>query len=435
MKRSAAISLTLALSLLLSLLSGCAAGAAEGLNRPVPTEITVPSPAEPVPTPAVSAQPAPEPSPDEERARQAAANRLALELLRAEYEQKDGNVILSPLSIEAALSMASKGASGEAKKALETLGLSTEQGAALSQDDGDSVLSIANSMWFNEKLDGKIDQGFKDVLSSEYGAAEGFFTPNSSGSVDEINGWVKENTRDKIDAIVTKEALSDDALAVLINAIYFGGEWADPFKTAWVHGGKFYADSKKGVDIQTAEVMEGGVNTYFETELATGFAKQYKNGYEFIAVLPKAAGAQGLEEVLTGLDLDEFLESRTWEYDVNIAIPKFELEYANSLKETLTGLGLGSLFEEHALDGMLTGEALELGDTAWVGDVLHKTYIRMYEAGTEAAAATEIEVRYGATSYTEREHREVILDRPFAFLIRDVDSGRVVFCGAVNSMK
>lgn len=427
MKRTAAMSLTLAL--LFNLLSGCAAGAKEFTARPTAPQAT--APAELAPAPAQSLPPAPEPSPDEERARQAAANRLALELLRAEYEQKDGNVILSPLSIETALSMAAEGAWGEAKEALEALGL----GAALSQDDGDSVLSIANSMWFNETLDGKVSQSFKDTLSAQYGAEEGFFTPNSADSVQKINGWVKKNTRDKIDAIVTREALSDDALAVLINAIYFGGEWADPFEDWQVSGRTFYADNKKGGALQDAELMEGGVKTYFETALATGFAKGYKNGYEFIAILPKAAGAQGLEEVLTGLDLDEFLQSRTWEYDVNIAIPKFELEYANSLRETLTGLGLGSVFEPHALDGVLTSEALALGDTAWVDDVLHKTCMRMYEAGTEAAAATVIGFTRGTTSISHREQRAVVLDRPFAFLIRDVDSGRLVFCGAVNSVK
>lgn len=435
MKRSAAISMALALSLFLNLLSGCAAGAKDITAQPTSPQATAPALVEIVPTPAESDQPAPEPSPDEERARQAAANRFALELLRAEYAQKDSNVILSPLSIGTALSMASEGAWGEAKEALKALGLGTEQGAALSQDDGDSVLSIANSMWFNEKLNGKVDQSFKDTLSAQYGAAEGLFTPNSLDSVREINGWVKENTRDKIDAIVTKEALAEETLAVLINAVYFGGEWADPFTARQIRQEKFYADSKKGVELQDAELMSDGVKTYFETELATGFAKGYKNGYEFIAILPKAAGAQGLEEVLTGLDLDEFLQSRTWEYDVNIAIPKFELEYANSLKETLTGLGLGSIFEPHALDGVLIGEALALGDTAWVDDVLHKTYMKMYEAGTEAAAATAVMFSCGTTSINHREQRAVVLDRPFAFLIRDVDSGRLAFCGAVNSVK
>ncbi len=432
MKRNAAISLLLALSLL----SGCAAGATESSGIPPETldplrieEENFPAPGPVGPTESLAPQEA-------EEAGETSGNALALALLCEEYARKDGNVILSPLSIQTALAMASEGAAGEAKEALVALGLTGEQGARLSQTDGDSVLFIANSMWFNEKLSGKVDQDFKNVLSSEYGAKEGYFTPKSLDSVREINGWVKENTREKIDSIVTEDALSEDALAVLINAIYFGGEWTESFEAGQVYETKFYADSSKGADIQEAELMRGGVKTYFETELATGFSKGYKNGYEFVAILPRTAGAEGLEEVLDGLDLDEFLNSRTWEYDVGIAIPKFELEYANSLRQTLIKMGLGSLFEEHSLDAMLTDEALTLGDAAWVDDVLHKTYMKMYETGTEAAASTAIVVKYGTTSIARpREYREVILDRPFAFLIREMDSGKVVFCGAVNSVK
>lgn len=423
MKRSAVISLALALSLL----AGCAAGAAENPILPAAPETVITPPVEavstPVPTQTVLSA-------------EKSSGRRTLELLNAEYAQADGNVILSPLSVETALAMASEGAFGEDAEAMEALGLSGGQGSRLSRDDGDSVLSIANSMWFNEKLDGKVKREFKATLANEYGAEAGFFTPNSPGSVDEINGWVKEKTHEKIDSIVGRDALSDDALAILINAIYFGGEWTEPFEANDVRTDKFYADSKQGVNIQTAELMRGAVKTYFETGLATGFSKGYKNGYEFIAILPKAAGAQGLEEVLAGLDLDEFLQSRTWEYDVNVAIPKFELEYAHSLKSSLTALGLGSLFEPRALDGMLTPEALELGDTAYVGDVLHKTYMKMYETGTEAAAATAVVIKYGTTAFAApREYRQVILDRPFAFLIRDMERGQIVFCGAVNSVE
>lgn len=217
--------------------------------------------------------------------------------------------------------------------------------------------------------------------------------------------------------------MEENALAVLINAIYFDGKWTKPFE-APARSGSFYTPHR----LQEAQLME---ETYFEYGGFTGFSKSYKDGYEFIGILPDELGLD-----LTKLDIDEFLSSETEAYDVDVKIPKFELKYANSLKETLTGLGLGSLFESHAMDGMLTGEALELGDTAWVDDVLHKTYMRMYEEGTEAAATTAVMFRYGSTAFANpRECRQVFLDRPFAFLIRDVDSGRVVFCGAVSSME
>lgn len=218
-------------------------------------------------------------------------------------------------------------------------------------------------------------------MYSGYGAEEGFFTPKSSDSVREINGWVKEHTKDKIDSIVTENNLDEDALAVLINAIYFDGKWTEPFE-APARPGSFYTPH----GLQEAQLMADRVKTYFEHGGFIGFSKPYKDGYEFIGILPD-------------------------------------------------GLGLGSLFEPHALDGTLTDEALALGDTAWVGDVLHKTYMKMYEEGTEAAATTAVMFTYGATSINHREQRSVVLDRPFAFLIRDVDSGRVVFCGAVSSME
>lgn len=418
MKRNAVISLTLTLSLL----SGCAAGA---VDTPGPSETATVCATEATPEPTASAEVETITTACRAEA-PTSGNYLALRLLELECAQKDGNVILSPLSIETALAMASVGAIGEAKVALEKLGLNGGQGATLSQTEGESPLSMANSMWFNEKLDGQVKQSFKDTLAAQYGAEEGFFTPQSDKSVKEINGWVKEKTHDKIDSIVNKDTLSDDTLAVLINALYFDGKWTEPFEKQ-AQPGKFYTPS----GIQEAQLMEDRVKTYFEHGGFTGFSKSYKDGYEFIGILPQELGLD-----LTKLDIDAFLSSETGAYDVDIKIPKFELEYSNSLRQTLAALGLGSLFEEHAMDGMLTDEAIAQGDTAWVSDVLHKTYMKMYEEGTEAAAVTGIVFTYGSNAVVKsRERKQVFLDRPFAFLIRDTETGRVVFCGAVNSME
>ena len=146
MKRNAAISLLLALSLL----SGCTAGATEPSGIPHETldplrieEEKFPAPGPAGPTESHTPQGA-------EEAGETSGNALAMALLRVECARKDGNVILSPLSIQTALAMASEGAAGKAKEALEALGLSGGQGASLSQTAGDSVLAIANSMWFNE---------------------------------------------------------------------------------------------------------------------------------------------------------------------------------------------------------------------------------------------------------------------------------------------
>lgn len=396
----------LPLFLSLSLLSGCG-------------RMYVPAPQ---PSPGVSAQPV--------ALEAVTPNELVLRLLESERSQHAGeNVVLSPLSIEMALGMAANGADGTAREALKTLlGMDAEQLNALLKpylQRGDNTLTLANSMWFQTSLKDLVDQDFLDTLTEVYAAGEGAFTPGSQSDAAAINGWVKEKTRGKIDSILTAENLQADTLAILINALYFDGKWADPFEDWQVSDGKFRA---AGGDTD-AKFMSQRLDAYFETDQATGFAKAYEEGYEFIAVLPKAEGSVDL----SALDLDAFLDSESWAYDVDIRLPKFEVEYSASLVNTLAALGLGSLFQDHALDGLLTDAARAGSWEAHVGDVLHKTYMKMYEQGTEAAAVTAVMVECATAAMpVEREVKQVFLDRPFAFLIRDTGNGQVVFCGVIE---
>ncbi|MBO5034455.1 MAG: serpin family protein [Oscillospiraceae bacterium] len=407
-------------TLALSLLMGCMAGY---------------TPRIPIETPATNEDDGGDilPIPPQPVLEKVTPNGLVLRLLELEKEKAPGgSVILSPLSIEMALAMASNGAAGEAKEAMETLlGLNAEQlnsllGPYLLKED--NTLSIANSMWFNESMKDLVKADFQETLRTVYAAGEGSFTPGSQADADAINGWVKEKTHDKIDSIITPDGLTEDTLALLINALYFNGKWADPFEEWQVTDETFRAPSGD----QQARLMDGWEGTYFENEWGTGFAKDYEDGYEFIGLLPKTEGAVDL----SALDIDEILATRTGAYDVHIKIPKFELEYSTSLVDTLSGLGLGSLFAPGSLNGMLTDEALENDWNAWVSDVLHKTYMKMYEEGTEAAAVTAVIVECATAAMpVERETKEVFLDRPFAFLIRDTQSGQVVFCGIISSVE
>ncbi len=404
----------LSLGLCLALLAGCA-------QMYVPLNPQV-SPV-PRPTPGENTPVALEP---------VTPNGLVCRLLEVEAAAHTGeNVILSPLSIEMALAMAANGADGAAREALQTLlGMDAGQLNALLApylQKGDKTLSIANTMWFNGGLNDLVAQDFKDTLSAAYAAGEGAFTPGSQQDADAINGWVKEQTRDKIDSIITPDALAADTLALLINALYFDGKWVDPFQDWQVSDGQFHGPSGD----MDAKFMEERLSIYFENDWATGFAKDYEEGYEFIGILPRAEG----EVDLSGLDLDSLLGSRTGAYDVDICLPKFEVEYAASLRSTLCQLGLGSLFEGGALNGMLTEAARADGSEAHVSDVLHKTYMKMYEEGTEAAAVTAVIVECTSAALpVERQVKQVYLDRPFAFLIRDTQSGQVVFCGVINEV-
>lgn len=403
----------LALSLCLTLLSGCA-------------QMYVPL--RPV-------TPAPQPSPEERtpvELEPVTPNGLVCRLLELEAAAHAGeNVILSPLSIEMALGMAANGADGAAQEALKTLlGMDAGQLNALLGpylEQKNETLSIANAMWFNKSLSGLVEQDFKDTLSNLYAAGEGSFTPGSRQDAAAINSWVKEKTRDKIDAIVSADSLTEDTLALLVNALYFNGLWLDPFEEWQVSDGPFRGpDGEK-----TAAFLSRREGVYFENDWATGFAKRYRDGYEFIGILPRAQGPVDL----AGLDLDSLLDSRTTAYDVDIRLPKFEVEYAASLRDTLCSLGLGSLFHAGSLNGMLTQQARADDWEAHVSDVLHKTYMKMYEQGTEAAAVTAVMVEATCAALpVERQVKQVYLDRPFAFLIRDTQSGQAVFCGVINQV-
>lgn len=358
-------------------------------------------------------------------------NGLVLRLLELEGSKNEGeNVILSPLSIQMAMAMAANGASGQAAEDVEKLlGMDTATlnamlSAYLKRED--DTLSIANSMWFNESLDHLVNGDFKDTLKREYHAGEGSFLPGDPASARAINDWVKEKTKGRIDSIVDADSLSRDMLAILINALHFDGRWADPFEKDQVTDGLFTAGTEK----QEARFMCQWVSDYYETDYAVGFSKAYEDGYEFVAVLPKEEG--GVEP--DKLDLDAFLSSRTREYEVSIRIPKFELEYAASLSDTLKALGLEKLFETGGLNGVLTGEAVAGGSEAHISDVIHKTYIRMYEEGTEAAAVTGVMVECTSMAMP-RQVKQVWLDRPFAFFIRDTSCGQIVFCGVIHSLE
>ena len=396
--------------LALSLLAGCGGGALPGPTQPV----------------GETQPPVPEQISDAE---------LALSLLKLEcVKTPGGNVILSPLSIRRALAMAANGADGQAKTALETLlgmdagQLNAQLGEYLARED--DTLSIANSMWFSQEMESYVNQEFKDTLAESYRAEEGAFAPYSQRDAGIINAWVKDRTHGKVDSIVTPDALTPETLALLINALYFNGQWADPFEDYQVSKEKFHAP---GGD-QDGELMAQRLGTYFETDAATGFAKSYRDGYEFVGILPKAEGAVDHTD-LAGLDLEAFLASRTGAYDVDVKLPKFELDYSTSLVDTLTGLGLGSLFGKGSLNGLLTDAAKAAGNEAHVSDVLHKTYMKMYEEGTEAAAVTAVIVECTSAAIpVEREVKQVFLDRPFAFLIRDTRSGQTVFCGVINNI-
>lgn len=334
----------------------------------------------------------------------------------------DENIMISPISIEIATSMALNGMEGQAKEDLEQyLGHDTELLNEIGQYEvgrTNETLSIANSLWVRDTYKDLVNSEFEDTLRIYYDSEVNYF----NNSVKPINDWVSEKTNGMIPSIMSE--ISPELTNILLNAVYFDGKWIDEFEEDKNTTEDFTLKSGEKVK---AKFMNDTVSVYMENSQATAFVKRYSDNYEFIGILPK----EDTFDINT-FNLDTLLETYSdGKYDVNIKIPKFEYEYQVSLVKPLSNLGLSSIFGSNSMSKVLKPEAeVEIG----ISDILHSTAIRMDEKGTEASAATAYTV--GITAFVEpeiKEVKEVYLNRPFYYVIMDEPSDTILFIGYVSN--
>lgn len=330
----------------------------------------------------------------------------------------DKNVIFSPLSLNYALGMASNTVADEFAKEFESyFGMTIAEYNEFckqyieARKDG---MEIANSIWINDKY--TADEDTANLLIDKY-AAELNSRAFDKAFVDEVNNWCKEKTHDKIQKIIS-DVPGPEMVSYLINALYFKQDWIIPYDEFQVGETQF-----KTAD---GEVTITGMNErndmlYLENDKATGFMKPYENGYAFVGILPKAER----EFTLSELDIESLMNSRT-SRDVITMIPKFKFE--TSLNELMDDLKVIGLDLEPMLVDKLANEDRELAFSS----VIQKAMIDVNESGTTAAAVTSIGVK--CTSAIDiKEPEQVILDRPFAFMIYDTENDVVLFMGKVEN--
>jgi serpin B len=358
-------------------------------------------------------------------------NAFAFELYRGIVKAQDepGNVFASPFSISLALAMAYGGARGEtAAEMAEVLhfdldserlhnafnGLDQE----LNSLDGEAQgprLHVANAFW--AALQVEFMQPFLELLAVNYGAGIHLmdFLNDSEGARLEINAWVAEQTEDKILDLLPEGSLSSDVIMVITNAIYFYADWSEQFNESNTHPRDFVLSdgSVKSVDMmsRTDPMRYHRSATYQAVELP------YKGEQlAMLIVLPDdlAAFEAGLEPgMLT--ELFGLLGTTP----VSLKLPKFEMTLDVQLSKVLAEMGMAQAFGGADFTGITEG-GLSLAE------VYHKAYVRVDEKGTEAAAATAV---VADTSMVESE--SMFVNRPFFFLIRDRQSGTILFMGRV----
>jgi serpin B len=268
---------------------------------------------------------------------------------------------------------------------------------------------------------------FLKVLGESYGASvrlADFSAPKEAEDL--INTWVKDQTEGMIPKLLNNN-VDPDTLAVLVNAIYFDAAWHTPFNEEATKPGAFQRGDDTSV---TADMMHGVQDTRYSAGDGWEAVEIPYAGtpVSMVLVLPAEGTADAFEESLDGAGLEEIvalMQGRS----VDITMPKFSFGTSTSLKDALTGLGMGSAFIPGAdFSGMIPDSA---GGDIHIQDVIHKAVIDVDEAGTKAAAATAVLIgSTGAGGPTEGA--TIVLDRPFFFFIRDLPTGALLFSGRVN---
>lgn len=350
-------------------------------------------------------------------------------LLDQYRKQDSGNTMLSPVSLYAAPGLAANGADGQTLSQMEQfLGISTEEANLLFkqiQDDG--VVKSANSIW-HRNGDNALKAGsltlqteFKDIAENAYRGEIIACDFTDPATVGQMNQWVNDHTDGMIPEIVSE--LSPNTAMTILNALLFEGLWINPYSESAVQKEDFTLFDGSSVQ---AEMMSSTEHVYLENQYATGFIKGYQEGYSFAAVLPKKTGTFTLEE----LSLDTLLHSEFEQYEVHAKLPKFTFSSGGSLSELMKNAGVTDAFQE----GKADFSKLFYEDTpVWISDVVQKTKIELSESGTKAAAVTSVMFLARAALTPPSMQKEVILDRPFVFLILKDGLDIPLFIGVVEN--
>jgi serine protease inhibitor len=358
-----------------------------------------------------------------------ANTRFAFNIFNQLIAEDEGmNIFISPLSILLALAMVYNGAAGETSlamaDAMEFEGMDMEelnQGfsslmISLLSADKSVELSIANSIWQRQDFDVKED--FLETNKKYYNSGVRKLDFSDPGAVDIINGWISDATRGKIEDMI--DEIPPAAVMYLINAIYFKGDWTYPFEEEATYDEDFYLS-----DGSTASVPMMHMTEDFEYGAFEGFKIiRLPYGRQKLAMyilLPDEGG--DLDSIIRDMDEERWKDhtERLSGGEVELSLPRYKMEYGvKLLNDTLGLLGMEIAFTPMA-------DFSNIAPGIFISRVMHKAVIEVNEKGSEAAAATVVEMAESAMPV--EEIREFKADRPFMFTISDDRTGSILFMG------
>lgn len=365
-------------------------------------------------------------------------------------ERPAKNVFISPTSISLALALALNAAAGTTAeqiaavlglpspdlevlnatatkliKELSMLDMDTAEMAMdkwLGLEDYQVIMRVANGLWTNQNIPIKAD--FVERVKAVYQAEAAAVDLSTPEVIDQINEWAKERTAGRIEKVLNP--FFNNPLAVLVNAVYFKGVWQTQFKFHYTEEGLFHlADGMT----KPLPLMRGTTNRpYYEDAQLQMVALQFSgHGVSAIIALPKPG--HRLDDLIGGLSADWWQQKaaalfREQDSEVDLTIPRFQIEFGDDLIPALTAMGIGEAFVHGQADFSRLSD-LE----ATIEQVSHKTFLLVNEEGCEAVGATTIMMAWLSMPHEPIEMR---VDRPFLFAIITHPDPTLLFVGAIN---
>lgn len=365
---------------------------------------------------------------------------FALDLYQR-LQPRPGNLFYSPHSVSTALAMTLAGARGQTQKEMAgTLHLSLppetlhpafgdlQAHLHAAQAKGHITLSVANSLW-GQRGEEFLDE-FLKLTQRHYGAGINIvdYVKDTEGARQIINAWVEKKTHSKIKDLLAPSSLSRDTRLVLCNAIYFKGTWATKFNEPRTREADFHLKPGNIVRVPMMVQTEGSFRMKALDGLSAIDLPYQGNELSMIVLLPEAVDRlPALEKNLKPQSLKRWLGelAAAAESKVHVFLPKFRTASGFSLEKTLTAMGMPSAFKPGAADfSAMNGER-----DLFIDDVVHKALVEVNEEGTEAAGATAVAPR--PTAGPPTSVAEFHADHPFLFLIRDNQTGSILFFGRI----
>lgn len=355
--------------------------------------------------------------------------------IRASHSEAKGkNYMISPYSVEIALSMLRDGSAGDTadeiakvapQRTIKTLSVNKK-------------VNVANALFVRDTYKNDVRAPYTDLLKTEYGAEfiyDAFKTP------EKINNWVKKETNGMIEKILND--MDPDFVVGIANAVAMEEDWKSPFLCDNTYGQEFTVEIGKKMKVAMMHrEFETGAYYYKDddAEVAVLPYKMYdhetgkeveKDGeqLEFIGILPKDIDSYVAKLTLDTIEkIDQEKKEAGEDFDLYVSLPRFEYSYDfKQFKSTLINMGIQTVFTPDAdLSTMLDNHP-----DSYVSEAIHKSYVKVNEKGTKAAAVTYFGVKDNAIEVDEKDHKAIAFDKPFIFIIKDTKTNEILFYGVV----